>query len=490
MGRPLQLCVIADRGNMRCGGQGVYLWFLARELARLGHRVDVLVGPPYPDPMPFARSVRHLPNEQFWEKWFLGGGAKLLPRPRPLRIFEPLNFYELAASWMGFLPEPFAFSVRAFQTVAARLAGGARYDVVHDVQCLGWGTLGIRALGLPVVTTIHHPLSVDRRASFARDRNLSEAIGSMQFYPVGMQGAVARRIDRVFTSSVASARDLERDFRIEPSRLRMVANGVDTELFCPDPAVTRDPQELLCIGRASDPNKGIRTLIDALALLPPPLRLTLVDDDARENPARRRAAELGCADRLTIVGRVPTEQLLALYRRAALVVVPSRHEGFGLPAAEAMACGTPVVAARAGALPEVLRAGRGGILVDPQSPEALAKGIARLLEQPAARAELGARGRRGIEAAYAWPRVARATAAVYAELVAERRGRPARMTTSASPGSRRASPSSTRSAPSATGAGNPSTARAQPGRPQASETPSMTSSSSASPACSRISGSS
>ena len=57
MSRPLRVCFAAYRGNMRCGGQGVYLWFLARELARLGHTVDVLVGPPYPDPMPFAREV-------------------------------------------------------------------------------------------------------------------------------------------------------------------------------------------------------------------------------------------------------------------------------------------------------------------------------------------------------------------------------------------------------------------------------------------------
>jgi glycosyltransferase involved in cell wall biosynthesis len=442
VGRPLRICFVAYRGNMRCGGQGVYLWFLARELARMGHAVDVVVGPPYPDPMPFARELRRLPNELFWEKWFQGGGAKLLPREGALRVFQPLNFYELAASWMGFLPEPFAFSARAFRDVAGQLAAGGRYDLVHDVQCLGWGILGIRALGLPVVTTIHHPLTIDRRASFARDRSLAEAVGTMQFYPAGMQGFVARRIDRVFTSSRSSARDLERDFRVRPERLRMVANGVDTELFRPDPAGERDPDEILCVGRASDPNKGVRTLVEALALLPASVRLTLVDDDTPENPARRRAAELGCADRLRLVGRVPTEELLALYRRAALVAVPSRHEGFGLPAAEAMACGTPVVASAAGSLPEVVRTGGGGILVEPENPQALAKGIAQLLEQPAARAELGQRGRRGVEAAYAWPRVAEATAEVYAEVVAERRGAPARITTSASDGSLRASASS------------------------------------------------
>jgi glycosyltransferase involved in cell wall biosynthesis len=443
--RRLRICCLAYRGNMVSGGQGIYLWFLARELTRLGHHVDVIVGPPYPDPMPFAASVEALHDERFWGKWFSKDRSLLLPSPQPLRMFEPLNFWSFGATWFGFLPEPFAFSARAFRRVARRIKAGARWDLVHDVQSLGWGLLGIRALGLPVVTTIHHPLSIDRRTSFARDRSLREALGTMTFYPAGMQAAVARRMDRVFTSSAASARQLETDFGIAPEKLCMVANGVDTDLFRPDPQVARDPHEILCVGRASDPNKGVRTLIDALARLPEPVHLTLVDEDHAENPARVRAVELGCLSRLRIVGRVPTDALLGLYRRAALVVVPSRFEGFGLPAAEAMACGTPVVAAAAGALPEVVGRGGGGILVPHDQPEALAKAIASLLEQPAARQQLGLRGRRGIEQAYSWPSVAAATAAIYAETIAAaraRRGRPASSTTSASDGRRRASPSS------------------------------------------------
>jgi glycosyltransferase involved in cell wall biosynthesis len=441
VGRPLRICFVAYRGNMRCGGQGVYLWFLARELARLGHQVEVFVGPPYPDPMPFARSVTRLPNQQFWAGWFSRNRAALLPDDGALRVFEPLNVYELAASYLGFLPEPFAFSLRALRALAGELRAGTRWDIVHDVQCLGWGILGIRQLGLPVVTTVHHPLTVDRRASFVRDRSFREAIGTMTFYPIGMQSFVARRLERIFTSSRASAREIARDFGVREERLSMVANGVDTELFRPNPAVDRDEREILCVGRASDPNKGVAMLVEALALLPPGVRLTLVDDDHPDNSARKRARELGCADRLAIVGRVPTEELIHLYRRAALVVVPSRYEGFGLPAAEAMACGTPVVATTAGALPEVVHTGGGGVLVERDDPAALAKGIASLLEHPEARAELGARGRRGIEAAYAWPRVAEATAAVYADAIEERRGRPASTTTSASAGSRRASAS-------------------------------------------------
>src|SRR5258706_11445807 len=437
MSAPLRIAFVAYRGNMQCGGQGVYLWFLARELARLGHRVDVWVGPPYPDPMPFARSVHPVRNHQYWGKWFSKDRRALIPTPRT-RLLDPLEFYELGASYLGFLPEPLAFSVRALRALAARVRAGERFDVVHDVQCLGFGLLGLRALGLPVVTTVHHPLTVDRRSSFLRDRSLREAIGTMAFYPVGMQGFVARRVDRLFTSSAVSAREIERDFGVAPERIRMVANGVDTDLFSPDASVARDPHEVLCVGRAGDPNKGVATLVEAIAQLPRPTRLTLVDDPHPDNPARKRARELGIEDRVDVVGRGPVETLVALYRRAALVAVPSLFEGFGLPAAEAMACGTPVVATAAGSLPEVVGTAGGGILVRAHSAEALARGIGELLAQPAACAELGAQGRKGVVAAYSWPTIARRTAEVYAEL----RGRPASTTTSAPAGQRRAIASS------------------------------------------------
>jgi len=118
----MRILFVAYRGNMRCGGQGIYLWFLARELARLGHTIDVLVGPPYPDPMPFADSVTELPNDRFWGKWFMKDRAAIIPWENPIGLLSPLRFWELGASWIGFFPEPAAFSVRSFREVAARAA--------------------------------------------------------------------------------------------------------------------------------------------------------------------------------------------------------------------------------------------------------------------------------------------------------------------------------------------------------------------------------
>ncbi|MBW2725357.1 MAG: glycosyltransferase family 4 protein [Deltaproteobacteria bacterium] len=436
-----RLCFVAYRGNMNCGGQGVYLWFLSRELARLGFEIDVFVGPPYPDPMPFAERVHRIENQEFWAKWFMRDYAGMLPRDNPLGAFKPLNLYELAASRIGFLPEPFAFSLRAFRSISARLRAGQRWDLIHDVQCLGYGLLGLRALGIPVVTTVHHPLTVDRRASFIRDTNFTEAIGSMQFYPIGMQSFVARHIDRVLTSSESSARQIAQDFRVAPSRIANVWNGLDTDLYSPDPAVPKSESEVLCVGRASDPNKGIRSLIEALAHTPEHVTLTLVDNDHPDNEVFKWARAAGVADRLSVTGRLPVDELIEHYRRAALVAVPSRYEGFGLPAVEAMACGTPVVACAAGALREVMQRAGGGITVPIDDAEALGAGITQLIGQPERRRSLAETGRARVEANFSWQRIAGRTAEVYAEVLAERRGRPTTIMTSASTGAKRASAS-------------------------------------------------
>ena len=432
--RPLRIAFVAYRGNMNSGGQGIYLWFLAREMARLGHEVHVLVGPPYPDPMPFA-TVERIPNQQFWAKWVLDQTDQIVPEKDPLQIFSPLNFYELGASRLGFLPEPFAFSARAFTRLSRALRNGRHFDIVHDVQCLGYGLLGLQALGLPVVTTLHHPLTVDRRASFIRDDNFKDAVGTMKFYPIGMQAFVARRLDCVLTSSEASAQQIVRDFRVRPSRMRNVRNGLDVDLFSPSASIAKSESELLCIGRSTDPNKGIRTLIQALGRLPDHVRLTLVDDDGPDNRVRDWAREADVLERIRLTGRVGSEELVRLYRKAAIVVVPSRYEGFGLPAVEAMACGTPVVATRAGALSEVMELTGGGLLAERDDPDSIAHAVRTLLENTEARALMAKRGRERIVETLSWPGVAAATAQVYREVVAQtRRGRPTRTITSASVG--------------------------------------------------------
>ncbi|HTO05751.1 MAG TPA: glycosyltransferase family 4 protein [Myxococcota bacterium] len=418
----MRIAFLCYRGNMKSGGQGVYLAALTRELAALGCQIDVFVGPPYPDPLPWARVTR-LPNQMFWGKRFDKRPGAFLDRARPWSIFRPLDFFEFAVTRFGFLPEPFAFSVRAASALARELRAGARYDLVHDVQSVSYGLLYLQALGLPVVTTIHHPLSIDLRSSLARDRTFAERKGSLTFYPVRSQARTARRLAAVLTSSEASKRAIAADFGVRPKRIHDVRNGV--ELAAPGARRPRpERHELLFVGRCGDPNKGLEFLLHALALLPHDVGLRVLDDFPRDTPLARTLRELGLESRVRFSGKVSAAELDAAYRTASAVVLPSLFEGFGLPAIEALAAGTPVVASSAGALPELIADAGAGRLVPPRDPPGLAKAIAETLERwDAAHAEaLAARPR--LEAIFGWRPTAERTLRAYQQVLHDWRGAP------------------------------------------------------------------
>ena len=399
---------------MQCGGQGIYLWFLARELARLGHHVDVLVGPPWPDPMPFAGIGR-----AHRERDVLGQvvPARLeepaaAPAPAARVRAAPLLRVRGARAWASCpSPSPSACAPSARSRGACARASATTSCTTCSRSATGCSAM--RALGLPVVSTVHHPLSVDRRAAFARARTLREPLGAFEFYPVEMQGFVARRLERVFTSS-----EVER--APDRARLRRAARAAGDggerprhgAVLARIPRAARAPASCSAWARASDPNKGIPTLIAALARLPAPSR-------SRSSTGRERGAALGArgsavAERLTITGRIESDELVrALPARGAgrgAVALrglrPARRGGDGLR--------RPRRRERTPArCPRWWASGGGGVLVPPDDPEALAKAIAALLEQPDTRRALGARARARIDAAYAWPRVAERTAAEY-----------------------------------------------------------------------------
>lgn len=414
----MRVAVLSYRGNMASGGQGIFLVSLTRALAQRGLELDVFVGPPYPDPMPWARVFR-LENQQFWGKRFRSEPGAFLPRPDPFRIFHPLNFYEYAVTRFGFLPELFAFSLRAAAAVVAEQRRGVRYALAHDVQSLGYGLLWLQALGLPVVSTVHHPLTVDRASSLRRDRGFSERKGTLTFYPVRTQARVARHLAAILTSSRASAAAIRSGFGVEPDRIREVGNGVDLpRARGPRPRPARP--ELVFIGRGSDANKGLEYLLSALALLPPEVGLRVLDAYPTDSPLERQIRALRIGDRVRFEGKLPRAELEHALATAAIAVLPSLFEGFGLPAIEALASGTPVVATSAGALPEVLEAAGAGLLVPPADPAALAKGIAQTLDDwpRAHRQALAARPR--IERWFGWDRAAARVHSVYDDIVRDR----------------------------------------------------------------------
>ena len=217
-----------------------------------------------------------------------------------------------------------------------------------------------------------------------------------------------RRAARVLTGSEWTKRDLIDRYGVAADRVVVTPYGVDP-VYRPD-GPRADGNYALFVG-AIQPRKDPLTALEALRLVNGDLKLVLIGPDKLgADRVREAVRRLGLEQRVEWKGHVEREQLAALYRGAALLLFPSRYEGFGLPVVEAMASGTPVVATTAGAIPEV--AGDAAVLVEPGDPVALAGGIERAI---ADRDRLVAAG---LERArdFSWAETARQTLAVYREL--------------------------------------------------------------------------
>ena len=409
----MKICMLTYRGNPFSGGQGVYVSNLAEALSALGHEVHCVSGPPYLLPMKGVTCHRVPGLLLFGEN----GGYP--PPDRPLSAFTPLNFFEKAAFHAGIFPEMTTFSLRAFRAVRTLLRRH-RFDVIHDNQTLGWGLLPLKLLGVPLVATIHHPLTVDRLRGFEPPTTFGKQFHRTIFFPVGMQGVVARRVAHVITVSEASAREIESQFRIPPERITVVYNGVDAEKFRPQRGSKPVPGRILFVGNIEDPNKGGIFLLRALAQLPPPAHLVISTGGVSDRPAfDDLLRQLGVAERVTLHTRMAGEPLVRLFATAEVAVSPSIFEGFGFPAVEAMACGVPLVAADGGALPEVV--GKAAIVVPARDPGALATALGEVLASPALRKKLALAGRRRVIKRFRWDTAAVQVADVYRKVISAHR---------------------------------------------------------------------
>jgi MMP alpha-(1->4)-mannosyltransferase len=407
--RPLRVALLSYRSKPHCGGQGIYLRHVSRELAALGHEVEVWSGQPYPELEP-GPSLVTLPSLDLYRD------EDPFRTPRPSEIRDWIDLLEVGMMWTAAFPEPLTFSLRALRVLRAR---SADFDIVHDNQVLAYGVLGIPRLGLPLVTSIHHPISVDRRIELAQARGLSRITKRRWYSFVRMQAKVARRVGPVITGSQSSRDDILRDFNVPPTNVRVVPLGVDTRLFYPRQA-PRVPGSIIAVASADSPLKGIPTLLRAFAKLATERDtvLTVVGKPAQGGPTEKLIGELALGDQVRFITGISDDDLAELMASSEVAVVPSLYEGFSLPAVEHMASGTSLVASRTGALPEVV--GDAARLVRPGDPEELAAAIALLQDSPAERERLKAAALERVRKRFAWSAVARATVAEYRRAIAAR----------------------------------------------------------------------
>lgn len=244
------------------------------------------------------------------------------------------------------------------------------------------------------VITIHDLIPMVYRNHAPRSRK-------SRLYPVyaRLMHEVAARADGIITVSASSAHDVRQHLGLAGpagDKIQVVYNGLDPVFYQPHEVPRHDPPEILYVGRL-DPYKNVPQLVSAFSEarrdLPRGTRLRVIGPpDSRYPEAMALARSLDLFPLMDWEGHVPFDKLVDAYRRASLLVLPSEYEGFGLPVAEAMACGTPVICSNASSLPEV--AGDAAELVPPGDLFALVAALKKVMGDPNLQADMIEKGRK------------------------------------------------------------------------------------------------
>ncbi len=405
----MRIAMLSYRSKPHCGGQGIYLRHLSRELVALGHEVEVFSGQPYPELDEGVRLTK-VPSLDLYRE----PDPFRVPKPREFR--DRVDVEEFATMCAAGFPEPKTFSTRVARLLRER---ADEFDIAHDNQVLGYGMLDVEQT-MPLITTLHHPITFDRRIDLAQTRNPYRKLTLRRWYGfLRMQGRVARSARALMTPSETSKRDIARDFGVDPARMQVILLGVD-DGFVP-PTKPRVPGRILAMASADAPMKGISTLLEAFAKLRTErdVELLLVTKPQPGGRTEKLIDKLSIGDSVRFVHGISDAELVELMGSAELACVPSLYEGFSLPTAELMACATPLIVSRAGAIPEVVGPdGQCADLVTPGDVGELTAALAALLDDPERRAEMGRAGRRRVEEMFSWRAVAATVAAAYEDVIA------------------------------------------------------------------------
>ena len=395
---PLKIALTGYRSNPFSGGQGVYLAYLSKALAALGHQVDVISGEPYPE-LDSSVNLVKLPGLNLFAE------PNHLTALRPRHLTSATDLFEWWSMATGGFPEPYTFGRRLTQHLAR---SGVAYDVIHDNQSLASGLLDLQRAGVKVTATIHHPITFDRDIAIANANRWGDRLLIRRWhYFLRMQTQVAQRLKHIVTVSESSKRDISAAFGTDPAKLEVIKNGIDTDRFRPDPSAHPDPNQLITVASADQPLKGTQHLIPAFAELRkrhPKLHLVFIGRPKPGGRTERLIRAAGVGEAIRFEHGVSHARVGELYHRSSVAIVPSEYEGFGLPAGEAMASGVPVVSTDGGALPEVV--GDAGVVVPAKDSAAIARATDELITNPERRAALARKGRARVVAEFSWGRAA------------------------------------------------------------------------------------
>ena len=394
----LNIAILSYRSARFGGGQGVYIRDISFALSLMGHRVDVISGPPYPE---------------------LHDGIKLIELPG-LNLFETFSFrdrlnkfikkksktnddyYEFFSTLIGGFPELRTFGNRANKF----LDSNKDYDIIIDNQSISYGMIEIQKR-FPLVEIIHHPITFDFKFELASTKKIKYKISRYLWYSfLIMQKKVAPKLETIVTPSKSSKNGIVAEFNCKSSNITVINNGLDYEEFAPISNIERNKNRLITTASADVALKGLDFSLKALKLLKknnPKIHLIIIGAPKKNGHTEKLIKKLNIEDNVIFKKNISKEKIRELYSTSSIAIVSSLYEGFGYPVIEAMSCEVPLIATNISSIPELVRSY--GILIDPKDEKKLSFNIEKVLNNYDDYKDNAIKGRQHVIETFNWSKI-------------------------------------------------------------------------------------
>ena len=364
----------------------------------MGHKVDVISGPPYPN-LSEEVNLIELPGLDLFQTFSFKERMKIFWKK------EKKNFsdiYEFISVLFGGFPEMRTFGYRARDYLILN----NHYDIVIDNQSISYGMIDLQKI-FPFIEIIHHPITKDFKYEMDQSNKLLYKFSRYRWYSfLKMQKKVAPKINNIITPSINSLKDISKDFNCDPSRITVIQNGLDIDIFRPYKEILRNPLRLITTASADVPLKGLDYTLKSLAELKKDfagIHLIVIGKLKEEGHTARLIEKLNIQDEVTFKTNLTKEEIAKEYAKSSISLVSSLYEGFGYPVIEAMSCGVPLIAANTSSIPELV--GEFASLIPAKDTKAQIESIKNVIQKYDHYKDIAEKGREHIITKFNWLKI-------------------------------------------------------------------------------------
>ncbi len=394
----LNIAILSYRSAKYGGGQGVFVKDISMALSIIGHKVDVISGPPYPELYKDINLIK-LPGLNLFETFSSRDRFKKFINKKKKNIND---YYEFISVLFGGFPEMRTFGDRANEFIK----NNNHYDLIIDNQSISYGMLEIQKR-LPFIEIIHHPITYDLKHELEASNKIKYRISRYRWYSfLKMQKKVAPKINTIITPSKSSKKGIIEEFKCQEKNIIVINNGLDASEFAPIDGSQRNPFRLITTASADVPLKGLDFSLKALKILItdfPEIHLIVIGNIKENGHTQRLIEKLKIEKNVFFKSNITKAEITNLYSSSSVAIVSSLYEGFGYPVIEAMSCAVPLIATDVSSIPELTK--EFAILVEPKNDQMIADSVKKVLINYDKYKEIAAKGRKHVKENFNWAKI-------------------------------------------------------------------------------------